>query len=132
MFVSTLKRFPSLSPLVWLLCSNLATLLVGMPKAGLNQLQSDLLGLKCAEALIDALNANLYDPLIAEVVCKLIFCLISCGPKGRRQKTELAKCRAADALHKVTSVHGGSEAVVHWATAAREAVTKKTNPKDDD
>lgn len=70
-------------------------------------------------------------PLLSQVLCRLMWCLIECGPRGNVVKNDLKQRGAPDALFKVTSVHEGvSPGVMHWANAAKEAVLRRTNQNE--
>ena len=79
-------------------------------------------------ALVATLNENLYDPLVAEALCRLAHHVVACGPRGNLLKNDLKQQRAADALYKAVAIHEGPNAgAVGWAVRAREVLMRKVN-----
>jgi hypothetical protein len=116
------------SPLVWLAATNLATLLAGSTQLVQGNLQSALMALQGCSTLVQCLAVNLYDPHVAEALCRVLYCVVACGPRGNLLRNELKAVRAADALFKCSAVHAGVNGhVLHWASAAKEIILRRAH-----
>jgi len=126
MLLDALKQWSVFSPIVWLAATNLATLMSGSTELVQGNIQSALMSLHGPTTLVQCLAVNLYDPHVAEALCRVMYFIVACGPRGNLLRNELKGIRAADELFKCSTVHAGANGrVLHWAGAASEIILRR-------
>jgi len=126
MLLDALKECSDFSPIVWLAATNIATLMSGSTELVQGNIQSALMSLHGCSTLAQCLAVNLYDPHVAEALCRVLYFIVACGPRGNLLRNELKGVRAADELFKCSTVHAGVNGrVLHWAGAASEIILRR-------